>query len=430
VITIHHQVLHVFRTAIPTVAMNAMQNLALIAKCPLWRFVWHITDLRILHHVCRFPFLHPSFPMLNLDGPFELDFPVFDSDVWTHILAFSEQSLSSHIWHSCPPLQSEAFSEVATSADGKTKTVFPWTSVSVESRQSILSTCSHGLPAMGSLDFSLEQPLPWKLSSHLFRTLFLSWSAHTPDGLQPLFDLFPVQLSCVISRSMSPQDLPFDPSNCLLTGSQFIFYWLQAAEALGKLQGDEPCHEYMAEAFDRLTVLDSTSVCHSTRPHIQPLYCGQMLPSLISLTYFDYLTFLQPSLGAALAELREFLLGYSSSLRPPLTDYLSAVYHGHIQESYLDPVFHYYLLGSTGLATRFPDIFPRHFPPVDWTCFFPPSHPSTLIQPFEPPFISTPILTAWQRWSTFTTYEDLIKSLGFSDVTACYPLKDGLDLLP
>jgi hypothetical protein len=252
---------HLFRKAIPTVAMNAVQNLALIARCPLWEHTWEICFLRQLHRICDYPLDYPTFPLLVVT-PFELPYPVFQDDVWKHILAYSEQSLASQIWHSCPPLQES----------------FPLAQATEEERTQLLAACAHGLPGMQTLDFSSTNTMSWQQSYPMIRALFSDWQAHAPEGMDPSYALFPIQLSCVISRLIFPSDLPFHtPADCLMTGSQFIFYWDKAVDALDRLMSAEARAQLLSPAFQgigRRSTYPIHGRCspHLDSPHVWRLY--------------------------------------------------------------------------------------------------------------------------------------------------------------
>lgn len=311
------------------------------------------------------------------------------------------------------------------------KEVFPLALANVESKRNVLATIAYGLPIVGTMEFSCEETLNWKQSYPLLRMLFLEWATYAPDGMQPLFELFPVQLSCVISRRMSPFDLPFAcPADCMLTGSKFIFFWYKARQALDDLLGLEDRIALLTDAFTRPHVDNSTHITYTKGPDVKYPYCGDMLICLIHLTYSDYISFQQPSFAPAYEALRGYMLS-NGCLPQEVSEYLVAVYHGHIMETYLDPVIHYFLLDHTSLTKTYPDIFPRHVPPVDWSFFMrPTTTPSTQIQSFEKPLITDTLMAVWKAWSAeHPTFESLVKSLDLMDVTDAYVPDPSFDYL-
>lgn len=380
---IQHQLAHVFRKAIPTIAFNAVQNLAVIAQCPLWRYVWHIDCFRTLHLVCKYPFDFPDFPQLVLAPPYPMEIPVFDSDSWTNIMAHCAQSLASHVWQCCPPLQQD----------------FPLASSAEESKQQLLASCAHDLPVVAGHDFAMEVPIPWELGHPLFKMLFTSWASAVPDGYKPMFDLLPVQLSCVLSRTMSPLDLP---TACLMTGSQFIFYWHRVVLALDRLIGSTARCKLLEDVFQKTPIQGGPPYS----------FKGDTLLTMIHLTFTDYMMLQQPSFGIAFDDFCVTCLQPNFYLCWAVEQYLSKVYQGKIQESYLDPIYHFFLLEHLSLTKQYPDIFPKTIPPMDWTFYFPPSYPTPSTQDFEAP--QDPLnASLWDKWKDLS-YPDLLKDLSYT----------------
>jgi hypothetical protein len=389
--------IHLFRKVIPSVAMSSAQTLGLIAQCPLWKYAWQLNYLRTLHEITQFPFDYPTFPILVVTPP-DLEFPVFHDQLWSHILAYSDQSLATHVWQSLPPLQQS----------------FPLAQATVEQRRQLLALCAQPLSPAFCRAFATEEFLTWQESLQLLRELFAVWKDQAPSTMNPLYTKFPVILSCVLSRNLPYSTLPLSsPANCLITGSQLIFYWHKNAMALARL----------VDIDTRKTLLfDLLAYVHPGYHGVYP-YEGNILLSLIHLTHVEYLGFFQPSFRTAFRSLCstlscEDLLVLPSECRT----YLSDVFYGNTQEAYLDPVFHFWLLENTSLADKYPDIFTHHLPPVNWLFYFPPSKPSFALHAFNPPYASPSLLSTWQTWNSFSTYEALIPSLGFNHCTTLQSL--------
>jgi hypothetical protein len=391
VIKINHLMTHLFRKAIPTVALNAAQILSLIARNHLWQFTWHVDFLKELHQIAKYPFDYPTFPNLVI-LPFELDFPVFASDDWKFILASHENSIAYHVWLCCPPLQQALPSVLATEV----------------SRRELLAKCAHGLSLFGCHDFSTEETLGSHQGYAIFRALFNDWAAHAPAGLSPLFQHFPVILSCVVSRLMSPFDIPFaSPSAYMMTGSQLFFFWHKAIMTLDRMIGPDARIALLKNVFIKIPR-------HGGKTYT---YMGDPLLTLIQLVYNDYVGLLQPSFFLAYDDLAMFALQPSFEVGWAASRYLSAVYQGQLRETHLDPIFHYYLLDCLSLTITYPDIFSRQLPPMDWSFYFPPSTIPPTPQPFEEP---CPNDYAHDHWSHYLRHESLpeiITSLRFTDGT-------------
>lgn len=390
-IKINHLIAHLFRKAIPTIALNAAQNLALTASTPLWKYTWHVDFLKQLNFIAKYPFDYHVFPNLAI-VPFDLDFPVFSCDDWKHILDYAEQSLAHHVWRYCPLVQKASPSVLATE----------------ESIVQLLADCARGIPLFGDHEFSLESTMNWQQGYPLLRKLFEEWAGNAPPLFTPHFAYFPVQLSCVISRLIPLFDIPFStPSAFMLTGSQLIFYWHKAILALDRKIGPQARCELLADVF-------------TIAPHQGGktyTFKGDVLLTMIQLAYNSYLGYLQPSFLTVFADFAYAALAPTFSIGWGTTNYLTKVYQGQLQESFLDPIIHYFLMKHLSLYDKHPDIFPRYFPPMDWSFYFPPGTRPSHIQAFEPAKPSDLWACSWSLWHRHETYPDMIASLRFKDAT-------------
>lgn len=379
---------HLFRNIIPSIALSAVQNLSLIASCPLWEFTRNVDFLQKLHMIAKYPLDFPMIPTMVIT-PFELEFPVFHSDDWIPILDYHEESLAYHVWQCCPPIQNASPSVLATE----------------ESKIALLTAC-------GCHDLLQEPTMGWQQSHPLLKKLFEVWAASKPVGLKPYFSQFPFLFSCVLSRLIPPFDITLATSqDAVMTGSQFLFYWHKAIMALDRKIGSQARVELMETAFQEAPRQGGSTYT----------FKGDVMLTLIHLTIIDYFGFLQPEFipvcqeFCCFARSPRFEFGYCAK------EYMKDVYTGKIRESFLDPIIHFFILERLSLPTLFPDIFPRHLLPVDWSLYFTlaPSLPTSHVLPI--PFLKRKLTNhstiSWNRYQKAVSYPDLISSLCFKDGT-------------
>jgi hypothetical protein len=132
------------------------------------------------------------------------------------------------------------------------------------------------------------------------------------------------------------------------------------------------------------------------------------------------MAFQQPSFATPFDDLCDHIIWGHKHLPWSCQEYLSSVFFGEIQETYLDPIIHFFLLDHLDLSTKYPDIFPRKILPMEWHYYLPPSKPATALEAFEKPSQSEYVLANWTRWSESPTYTDLISSLGMNDISHWY----------
>jgi hypothetical protein len=394
---INHLMAHLFHKAIPTIAISAAQNLSLIASCHLWRFTWHVDFLRTLHQVAKYPYDFPVFPDPVVPH-YELDYPVFHCEEWLYIFGYHEDSLAYHVWLCCPPVVQSSSSVFHTE----------------ESMVDLLAKCAPGSSLDGNHHLAKVETMGWQRGHPVLKQLFSYWESHAPVGLVPHFTQFPVLLSCVISRLIPSFDLPLaSPKDYMMTCSQFYFYWYKAICALDRLIGAEARIEFLKDVFAHAP----------TRGGSTYTYKGDVLLTLMHLVLDEYIGFQQPSFITVFQELSgyarltQFELGYSAK------KYLLDVYTGKLRESFLDPIFHFFILDHLALPSKFPTIFTRTLPVMDWSFFFTPATlPPTATRSFQPKCLTNDYMNYfWPRYQKFDSYPELIASLRFKDGTVTPP---------
>lgn len=383
---------HLFRKVIPAISISAVQNLSLIASCPLWAHTLNVDFLQTFHMVAKYPFDFPMIPIMVIT-PFELEFPVFQSDDWIPILDYHEESLAYHVWRCCPPIQNAP----------------PGAATTEESVVAVLDMC-------GCHALIQEQTMGWQQSHPLLQALFARWIANKPTGSNPCFAHFPYLLSCVLSRLISPFDLPLATSSgCTMTASQFLFYWHKAVLALDRKIGPRARAELLTPAFSEVPR-------QGGRTHT---FKGDVLLTLLCIVYMDYYGLLQNSLLPVCQDMFYYIRSPQYDLCWAVRDYLEKVYLGQIRESFLDLVFHFFILDHLSLPTLFPEIFTRQILPVDWSFFFTPTtRASTTSLPFSSRHPDADSIYHWNQWSKHSNYSDLITSMCFTDGTVVKPFQD------
>lgn len=385
----YHFLVHLCKDLLPSISISAMQELAKIGAAGHWPRLKGHPDMQKLHLACTDPFLF--YTLINIEVHHLASYLEYMGDLtwasyWDMVLDYGKGSLAWAVAQTLPTDPVLVAGIRLTLTDTDTQTVLE-DSLNIQYPQG----CTLGQT--------------WKAVKQMFET----WQTNISYPIDSLHS-FPIFLSMILGiRNSVVRHSLATPPNHLLTGSQLIAYWYRAVRMLDTFEGSEQRRNLLSSFWPNPVV---------GGPMVNGFIPESDLLTLIGLTLTDYVCGQAPDLASAYVALQEWVLHSQSSELPAVClRYLQAVSSKEVEEVYLDPVPHLFLIRCQHeLLEQLHWALPSIIPPVNWSDYF--TATQIAQRPTREGFQQRPwyhetLQVKWKQWLRQPDHATLLSHLGF-----------------